>query len=192
MVSVLSACSNLENVKTEKWITVLAEIGKNFDSKNSGCDAVNTVLIYLYGKWGRIEKSREIFDEIVHNAKRSVLPWNAMIGAYVQNGCPMEALSIFRLMVEDPNHKPNHVTMVSVLSACAQIGDLDLGRWVHEYMKSKGSKGIIGSNKILATTFIDMYSKCGSLERAKEVFDQMVSKDVVSFNIIIPLANNGR
>ena len=192
LVSVLSACSNLENVKIEKWVTVLAEIGKKFDSKNSGCDAVNTILIYLYGKWGRIEKSREIFDEIVHNATRSVLPWNAMIGAYIQNGCPMEALSIFRLMVEDPNHKPNHVTMVSVLSACAQIGDLDLGRWVHEYMKSKGSKGIIGSNKILATAFIDMYSKCGSLERAKEVFDQMVSKDVVSFNaMIMGLAVNG-
>ncbi|GMY38615.1 pentatricopeptide repeat-containing protein At3g12770-like [Fagus crenata] len=192
LVSVLSACSNLEIVEIEKWVKILTEVGKNFDSKNSSCDAVNTVLIYLYGKWEKIEKSREIFDEIVDNSKRSVLPWNAMIGAYVQNGCPMEALSIFRIMVEDPNPKPNHVTMVSVLSACAQVGDLDLGRWVHEYMKSKGSKGIIGSNKILATAFIDMYSKCGSLERAKEVFDQMVSKDVVSFNaMIMGLAVNG-
>ncbi|XP_062177677.1 pentatricopeptide repeat-containing protein At1g08070, chloroplastic-like [Alnus glutinosa] len=192
LVSVLSACSNLEIERIEKWVTILTEIDENIDSKKSGRDGVNTVLIYLYGKWGKIEKSRERFDEIVDNAKRSVLPWNAMIGAYVQNGCPMEALSIFRLMVADLNRKPNHVTMVSVLSACAQIGDLDLGRWVHEYMKSEGSKGIIESNKILATAFIDMYSKCGSLETAKEVFDQMVSKDAVSFNaMIMGLAANG-
>lgn len=192
LVSVLSACSNLEIERIEEWVTILTESDENIDSKKSDRGAVNTVLIYLYGKWGKIEKSRERFDEIVDNGKRSVLPWNAMIGAYVQNGCPMEALSIFRLMVADPNRKPNHVTMVSALSACAQIGDLDLGRWVHEYMKSKGSKGIIESNKILATAFIDMYSKCGSLEIAKEVFDQMVSKDVVSFNaMIMGLAANG-
>ncbi|KAG6652205.1 putative pentatricopeptide repeat-containing protein At3g08820 [Carya illinoinensis] len=192
LVSILSACSNLEIVDIEKWVLSLTETDKRADSKNSAREAVNTVLMYLFGKWGKLEKSREIFDKIVDTAKRSVLPWNAMIGAYVQNGCPMEALSIFRKMVEDSSCKPNHVTMVSVLSACAQIGDLDLGKWVHEYMKSEGTKGIIGSNKILATAFIDMYSKCGSLERAKEVFDQMSSQDVVSFNaMIMGLAVNG-
>ncbi|KAE8008064.1 hypothetical protein FH972_004611 [Carpinus fangiana] len=192
LISVLSACSNLEIERIEEWVKILTEIDKNIDSKKSDRDAVDTVLIYLYGKWGKIENSRERFDEIVDNAKTNVLPWNAMIGAYVQNGFPMEALSIFHLMVVDPNRKPNHVTMVSVLSACAQIGDLDLGRWVHEYMKSIGSTGVIESNKILATAFIDMYSKCGSLETAKEVFDHMVSKDVVSFNaMIMGLAANG-
>lgn len=192
LVGVLSACAKIKTVEIEKWVTILTEIDIYDGCKKSGYDAVNTVLIYLYGKWGKIEKSRERFDEIVDNAKRSVLPWNVLIGAYVQHGCLMEALSTFHMMVEDPNIEPNHVTMVSVLSACAQIGDLDLGTWVHEYLRSKGSKGIIGSNKILATAFIDMYSKCGSVNKAKEVFYQMVSKDVVSFNaMIMGLAVNG-
>lgn len=185
MVSVLSACSNLDIVDIEKWVTILSKVVSNVDAKKFGCDSVNTALVYLYGKWGKVEKSRDRFDQISDNGKQSVLPWNAMIGAFVQNGFPMESLSLFRVMVEDPKYRPNHVTMVSVLSACAQIGDLDLGRWVHEYLKSKGSKGVIGSNRILATALIDMYSKCGSLERAKEVFDQMVSKDIVSFNAMI-------
>nr|POE55332.1 putative pentatricopeptide repeat-containing protein [Quercus suber] len=95
LVNVLSACSNLENVKIEKWVTVLSEIGKNFNSKNSGCDAVNIVLIYLYRKWGKIEKSREIFDEIVQNDKRSVLPWNAMIGCICTKWLPYGGLEYF-------------------------------------------------------------------------------------------------
>lgn len=185
MVSVLSACSNLDMSKIEKWVTLLSEVCVNIDTKNVVSDSVNTVLVYLYGKWGKIEKSKETFDGISDSGKRSVLPWNAIIRAYVQNGFPLESLSLFRLMVEDPTRKPNHVTMVSVLSACAQVGDLELGRWVHEYLKSKGNRGVIGSNRILATALIDMYSKCGSLDRAKEVFDQMVSKDIVSFNAMI-------
>ncbi|XP_039173584.1 pentatricopeptide repeat-containing protein At1g08070, chloroplastic-like [Eucalyptus grandis] len=82
--------------------------------------------------------------------------------------------------------------MVSVLSASSQVGDLDLGKWVHNYLRSEGSKGILQSNKILATALIDMYCKCGRLEGAKEVFDQMICKDIVSFNaMIMGLAMNG-
>ncbi|KAJ9159458.1 hypothetical protein P3X46_024966 [Hevea brasiliensis] len=192
MVSVLSACSNLEIFQIEKWVTALSEFTNGIESKTSSCDSLNNVLVYLYGKWGKIEKSRERFDDISCNGKRSVLPWNSMINAYVQNGFPLEALSLFRLMAENPTCRPNHVTMVSVLSACAQIGDLELGKWVHDYLKSKGSKGVLEFNTFLSTSLIDMYSKCGSLDKAKEVFNQMVSKDVVSFNtMIMGLAING-
>ncbi|XP_057963816.1 pentatricopeptide repeat-containing protein At1g08070, chloroplastic-like [Malania oleifera] len=192
MVSVLSACSKLEIVKIEKWVGIFSEFIGSVDSRNLVRDPVNTILVYLYGKWGKIEKSREKFDEIAEKGKRSVLPWNSMIGAYAQNGCAMEALKLFRLMVDNPHCSPNHVTMVSVLSVCAQIGDLDLGKWIHGYMESKGCNGVVESNMFLATALIDMYSKCGSLERAKEVFDRMVSKDVVSFNaMVMGLAING-
>ncbi|TXG64176.1 hypothetical protein EZV62_011170 [Acer yangbiense] len=192
LINVLSTCSHLDVVEIENWVSILSEFVDSNDSKILGCDSVNTVLIYLYGKCGNIEKSKQRFDKIDGISKRSVLPWNSMIGAYVQNGFPIEALSLFRLMVEDSNCRPNHVTMVNVLSACAQVGDLELGKWVHEYMQSKGSKGVLESNTFLATALIDMYSKCGNLERAKMVFDQMVSKDVVSFNaMIMGLALNG-
>ncbi|CAK9187083.1 unnamed protein product [Ilex paraguariensis] len=193
MVSVLSACSKLEILQIEKWLRIILEFRNNFVSKNLGHGSVNTVLVYLYGKGGKVDKSREIFNEMPDNGKRTVLPWNAMIGAYVQNGCAVEALSLFHQMLEKYNCRPNHVTVVSVLSACAQIGDLDLGTWVHEYMKSEGRKCIITLNTNLATALIDMYFKCGSLERARGVFNQVVTKDVVSFNaMIMGLAINGQ
>lgn len=196
MVSVLSACSSLlEMPKIEKWVNILSELvddGMSPRPRETCHDSVNTVLVYLFGKWGNVKKSRERFDRISVAGKRGVVPWNAMISAYVQNGCPVEGLNLFRVMVEEKTTRPNHITMVSVLSACAQIGDLSLGCWVHEYLISIGHKGTIGSNQILATSLIDMYSKCGSLDRAKEVFEHAVSKDVVLFNaMIMGLAVNG-
>ncbi|XP_021912282.1 putative pentatricopeptide repeat-containing protein At3g08820 [Carica papaya] len=193
MVSVLSACSTLDMVQFERWVRVMHEVFlENFDSDKLVRGSINTVLVYLYGKLGKVEKSREIFDEIDNIGKGSVLPWNAMIGTYVQNGCPVEALNLFRLMVGDSDHRPNHVTMVSVLSACGQVGDLELGMWVHDYLKSRGRRGVLHTNTFLATALIDMYFKCGSLERAREVFNKMKSKDVVAFNaMIMGLAANG-
>lgn len=185
VVSVLSACSRLCNVEIEKWIKVLLTCKIDVKSGNPIADSINTILVYLYGKLGKVGKSRESFDEIAANGKRCVLPWNAMIGTYMQNSFPMEAISLFLLMVASLDCRPNHVTMVNVLSACTQVGNIDLGTWVHRYIELQGSKGVLETNPFLATALIDMYSKCGQSGKANGVFNRMVSKDVVSFNAMI-------
>ncbi|XP_010068395.2 putative pentatricopeptide repeat-containing protein At3g08820 [Eucalyptus grandis] len=193
LVSVLSACSTIQVAHLERWVSILSKFVEDVNLDDIKRDSINIVLIHLYGKLARIDKCREKFNEITNHGVGRLLPWNLMITALVQNGCPMEALDIFHQMMEDSNRKPNEVTMVSVLSASAQVGDLDLGKWVHNYLRSEGSKGILQSNKVLATAFIDMYCKCGRLEGAKEVFDQMICKDIVSFNaMIMGLAMNGK
>ncbi|RYR59414.1 hypothetical protein Ahy_A05g025302 isoform A [Arachis hypogaea] len=193
MVSALSACSSLQMPRIEKWVGALSVlVDDDMNPKELCLDSVNTILVHLYGKWGMIEKSRERFDRISVAGKRSVIPWNTMVSAYIQNGCPVEALSLFRVMVKEQTVSPNHITMVSVLSACAQIGDMNLGGWVHNYLISTRHKDTIGSNRILATALVDMYSKCGCLDRAKDVFEHTVSKDVILFNaMIMGLAVNG-
>ncbi|PKU63869.1 pentatricopeptide repeat-containing protein At3g12770 [Dendrobium catenatum] len=186
MVSVLSACSSLEGAKAHKWLRIVEEY--------SNKDSAIIVLIYLYGKLGRVEESRDLFEKMRkrESGRVSIVAWNAMITSHVQNGEPIEALNIFHCMLSHSTPKPNHVTIASILSACAVVGDLNLGRWAHEYMKFSGGHGILQSNKILGTAFIDMYCKCGSLKEAKQVFDRMVLKDVVSFNaMIMGLAING-
>ncbi|KAF8007532.1 hypothetical protein BT93_K1521 [Corymbia citriodora subsp. variegata] len=193
LVSVLSACSAIQVFHLERWVNILSKIAEDVNLDDIKRDSINIVLIHLYGKLARIDKCREKFDEITNHGIGRLLPWNLMITAFVQNGCPIEALNIFHQMMEDRNRKPNEVTMVSVLSASAQVGDLDLGKWVHNYLRSEGSKGILLSNKVLATALIDMYFKCGRLEGAKEIFDQMIQKDIVSFNaMIMGLAMNGK
>ncbi|PSS02669.1 Pentatricopeptide repeat-containing protein [Actinidia chinensis var. chinensis] len=192
MVSVLSVCSNLCITEIDYWVRTLSEFIDHVDSKNMGFDSVNTVLVYLYGKWGKIDRSRERFEQIIDLGKRSVLPWNSMLNSYTQNAAPLEALSLFGLMMKNHSCRPNHITVVSVLSACAQTGDLERGMWVHEYLKSEGRKRILALNKNVATALIDMYSKCGSLAKAIQVFNQMVTKDVIAINaMIMGLAING-
>ncbi|KAL3730387.1 hypothetical protein ACJRO7_027408 [Eucalyptus globulus] len=193
LVSVSSACSTIQVAHLERWVfNILSKFVEDVNLDDIKRDSINIVLIHSYGKLARIDKCRERFNEITNHGVGRLLPWNLMITAFVQNGCPMEALHIFHQMIEDSNRKPNEVTMVSVLSASSQVGDLDLGKWVHNYVRSEGSKGILQSNKVLATALIDMYCKCGRLEGAKEVFDQMICKDIVSFNaMIMGLAMNG-
>lgn len=193
VVNVLSVCSNLDIVSIQNWVQRLCEFIENERCYILDLDSIKTLLVYLYGKLEKVDRSREIYEKISDGGKRSGLPWNVMINAYVQNDSPLEALCIFSLMTENHSCKPNHVTMVSVLSACSRTGDLDRGIWVHDYLKSQGRKGILSLNRNLGTSLIDMYCKCGCLAKAKEVFDQMAHKDIVSVNaMIMGLAINGK
>lgn len=102
----------------------ILEMAERADLGHAQPDSINTVLIFLYGTWGRVEKSRERFETISNEGRRNVLPLNVMITALVQNGSPVEALNLFRQVFWDSNRTSNHIMVVSVLSACAQVGDL--------------------------------------------------------------------
>lgn len=85
---------------------------------------------------------------------------------------------------------PNPVTMVNALAACAGFGALNMGVWIHEYMKRNGWE----LDVILGTSLIDMYGKCGRIEVGLSVFESMVEKNVFTWNSIIiglALAKNG-
>lgn len=61
--------------------------------------------------------------------------------------------------------KPDVVTMLSLLSACADSGDLDAGRRLHSSLSVMFSR-----TAVLGNALIDMYAKCGSMKNALEVF----------------------
>ncbi|PQM33493.1 putative pentatricopeptide repeat-containing protein [Prunus yedoensis var. nudiflora] len=87
------------------------------------------------------------------------------------------------------NVRPNEVTIVCVLSACSQLGALELGRWVHSYMDKYG----IEFNYIVGGALINMYSRCGDIDEAVDVFGKMKERDVSSYNSMIEgLAMHGK
>ncbi|KAJ6966061.1 pentatricopeptide repeat-containing protein [Populus alba x Populus x berolinensis] len=93
------------------------------------------------------------------------------------------------MKLEDEAVRPNEVTVVSVLAACADLGDLDLGRSVHEYSTKSGFE----RNVHVCNTLIDMYVKCGCLENARRVFYEMEERTVVSWSAMIAgLAMHGQ
>ncbi|XXG80063.1 hypothetical protein AAC387_Pa09g1011 [Persea americana] len=154
--------------------------------KMSRRDAVTwNILITQFTKLGGMEVAHELFDEM---PDRSVTSWTAMIAGYVQCGKPGEAIKLFREM-EEAGAKPNEVTVVAVLAACADLGALDLGKRVHEYSDSSGYR----KNVRVCNTLIDMYIKCGCLEVAQKVFNEMQERTVVSWSVMIGgLAMHGR
>lgn len=136
-----------------------------------------TAMITCYAKHGKVDEARALFDGM---RDRDVVCWNVMIDGYTQHGMPNEALLLFRTMLA-AKVKPNEVTVLSALSACGQIGALESGRWLHTYIANNR----IQINVHVGTALIDMYSKCGSLEDARLVFDRIGDKDVVAWNTMI-------
>ena len=113
--------------------------------------------------------------------------WNAMVTGYVQRGLLEEAIDLYGRM-KAQLVKPNEITLVNVLSACAGLGALELGKEVHIYLGRNG----LELNVILATALVDMYAKCGKINDAGLVFVKTSQKDVALWNAMIPgLAYHG-
>ncbi|XP_059640401.1 pentatricopeptide repeat-containing protein At5g15300 [Cornus florida] len=136
------------------------------------------VMITCYAKRGEMQSARELFDEV---PKRDVVTWNAMIAGYVLCGLHEQALEMFEEM-RSVGEQPDEVTMLSLLSACADSGGLDVGEKIHCSLLEMrlGDLSII-----LGNALIDMYAKCGSIEKALEVFWGMREKDVATWSSII-------
>nr|XP_016465202.1 PREDICTED: pentatricopeptide repeat-containing protein At2g02980, chloroplastic-like [Nicotiana tabacum] len=145
---------------------------------------IQTSLLNLYAKCEEIGLAEKVFDEI---PERNVVAWSAMISRYSRLGMVNESLSLFREM-QKTGVSPDKVTMVSVISACAMSGELDLGRWVHAYIDRR----LIENDLELSTALVNMYAKCGCIEKAIEVFEAMPVKDAKAWSsMIVSLAING-
>lgn len=136
-----------------------------------------TSMVSAYAKHRFVESARETFDQM---PVKNVVSWNSMISCYVKEGCWKEALDLFHRMCES-GEAPDEATFVSILSACGQVGDLVMGKQVHDYILSKS----ITPSVAVSNALIDMYSKCGSLATAIDIFNQMSDKDTVSWNVAI-------
>ncbi|PON96364.1 Pentatricopeptide repeat [Trema orientale] len=136
------------------------------------------VMITGYAKQGEMDSARRLFDEV---PGRDVVTWNAVIAGYVSCGSNMQALEMFEEM-RSVGEQPDEVTMLSLLSACTDLGDLDVGQKIHISLLEKGPRDL---SILLGNALIDMYAKCGSIERALEVFKGMTNKDVSTWNSAI-------
>ncbi|KAK1406653.1 hypothetical protein QVD17_42150 [Tagetes erecta] len=169
-----AACHNVE----------LARVQFEIGSKNH-LPSWNALISGLVRN-GMIDSARELFNKI---PKRDVFSWSSMIAGYAQTGQSDMALQLFHQMINS-GIKPNEVTMVSMLSSVANLGSLQEGRWAHEFIICNS----IPVNDNLSAAIIDMYAKCGSINTALQVFNQ-VKHNVLTISpwnaIICGLAMHG-
>ncbi|KAK9119135.1 hypothetical protein Scep_017228 [Stephania cephalantha] len=140
---------------------------------------VQTMLVNAYSGVGLVKDAHKVFDEM---RERNVVCWTGLISAYVDNGRPSRALKLFRDMQME-NVEPDSVTVTVALCACADLGALEMGEWIHSYVRHKrGFK----MDLQLKNAVINMYAKCGDIGAARRMFDDMGgSRNVTTWTSMI-------
>ncbi|CAN6469276.1 unnamed protein product [Victoria cruziana] len=177
----LKACARLLDLREGQQLH-----GQVFRFGFTADPLLQTTLMDLYVKTSRIDDARQVFDEL---PKRDVVSWNVLIAGYAQCGRSIDALMMFRGMQQVPGVRPNEVTVLGALSACSQLGVVDDGESVHVYAR----QNCLDRHCFVGNALIDMYAKCGRVDRAAEVFDEMPERSLVSWNtMIMAFAMHGR
>ncbi|KAB2052373.1 hypothetical protein ES319_A12G116500v1, partial [Gossypium barbadense] len=138
--------------------------------------AVLTALIGSYSVYG-MGTCWSLFHQI---PDKDVVLWSAVVSACVKNKDYLEALELFRRM-QFIGLKVNHVSIVSILPSCANLGALRLGREIHGFIIKRMFSHVIS----VQNSLVDMYAKCRNLESGIRVFDGMLEKDLVSWRTVI-------
>ncbi|KAF3450351.1 hypothetical protein FNV43_RR06431 [Rhamnella rubrinervis] len=145
---------------------------------------VQNSLVHMYAACGQAESAHKMFELM---PERDLVAWNCVINGFALNGRPNEALMLFRDMSFEGVY-PDGFTMVSLLSACAELGALALGKRAHVLMLKVGFSSNLHANNSL----LDLYAKCGSIKEAQQVFNEMEERNVVSWtSLLVGLAVNG-
>ncbi|XP_039132056.1 pentatricopeptide repeat-containing protein At1g74630-like [Dioscorea cayenensis subsp. rotundata] len=172
LISAYDRCGDFESA--DQLLCLMPE--KNVSSWNA--------LITRYVRMGDIDAAKKVFDEM---PQRDAISWNALIAGCISIKNYRDALEIFKMMLRS-KIEPTELTIVSILGACAEAGELAIGFDIHDYLKHKELRidGFVGN------ALIDMYAKCGDLRMARRVFDEIGMKHVTSWNaMIVSLAVHG-
>ncbi|KFK39557.1 hypothetical protein AALP_AA3G259500 [Arabis alpina] len=126
---------------------------------------VQNSLVHFYAECGELDCARKVFDKM---SERNVVSWTSMICGYARRDLAKDAVDLFFEMRSSEDVKPNSVTMVCVISACAKLEDLEMGERVYAFICSSG----IEVNDLMISALVDMYMKCNANDTAKRLFDQ--------------------
>ncbi|XVF17951.1 hypothetical protein REPUB_Repub10bG0169300 [Reevesia pubescens] len=138
-----------------------------------------TELIVAYAKIGEMESAEELFGQL---PLKDMVAWTAMVTGYAQNAKPREALVFFERMLNE-GVETDEVTLLGVISACAQLGAAEYANWIRSIAENLGFNPT--RYVMVGSAFIDMYSKCGSVEDAYKIFEAMGERNVFSYSSMI-------
>ncbi|KAL6877203.1 hypothetical protein ACP4OV_012874 [Aristida adscensionis] len=212
IASLASAASRLRSLRLGR------QLHAHFvTSPYSGDDVVKSSLIDMYSKCGVPEDARKVFDSI---GDRNSVVWTALVSGYALNGCTDEALEVFRSMpgrglfawtalisgFVKAGHSARAVELFAemrrdsvriddafmlstVIGGAADLSALVLGRQLHGFAIRLGFL----SSMIVGNALVDMYSKCSDIHSAREVFEGITFRDVISWTtIVVGEAQHGR
>ncbi|XP_015072291.1 pentatricopeptide repeat-containing protein At2g22070 [Solanum pennellii] len=175
-------------------------------------------LISLYMQTGQVDLALEQFEQM---NEHDIVSWNSMITGYNQHGFDVLALSMFSKMLKESSLEPDRYTLASALSACANLGELNVGKQIHAHLirTEFDTSGAVGNslicmysrscgvdiarrileksresnlNVIAFTSLLDGYIKLGDISPARKIFDSLKDRDVVVWTaMIVGYVQNG-
>ncbi|CAI9263891.1 unnamed protein product [Lactuca saligna] len=139
-----------------------------------------TSLLGGHVKQGEITIASEIFTMM---PIRNTVSWAVIISGFLDCGRYIDALSYFHDMLRQSHDtkNPNEAVLVCALSACANLGALDQGKWIHAYIV----KTAVNNTSNILTALIDMYAKCGMIDSGYQIFHKIAQPDVCNYTSMI-------
>lgn len=177
--SVLQLCAELKSLEDGKIVhSIICANGLKV------VGVLGSKLVFMYVSCGALRDGRRVFDKVLND---KVFLWNFMINEYAKIGNSGEGICLFRKM-KDAGIEANSFTFSCVLKCFAALGNVEGGAQVHGYLSRLG----FGSYNSVANSLIALYFKCGRVESAESLFDELSDKDVISWNSMISgYASNG-
>ncbi|CAN1197198.1 Pentatricopeptide repeat-containing protein At2g13600 [Linum perenne] len=140
-------------------------------------------MIAGYCENGVVSKAMQLFNEMeLQGVHRSLISWNSMIAGYVDNLQYLEGLSLFKdFMTLERIAAPDSYTLGSALTACANMSCLRKGKEIHSIAIGRG----LQSDAFVGAALVDMYCSCEDIVAAQLAFDEVIDKDITTWNALI-------
>ena len=167
----LKACGNLGEV--DKGQEIHAEVVRKGLLVEY---IIGSTLVDMYAKCALFSIAEQVFDELP--GARDIVSWTAVIAGYSEHGYSEKALKCFEQMKLEGISQDSIIFLYG-LKASGSIGDVIKGRKIHAGIEP------FQGNLFLQSSLVDMYVKCGFLEEAKELFDNLPVRDAVLWTTII-------
>ncbi|XP_020106397.1 putative pentatricopeptide repeat-containing protein At3g25060, mitochondrial [Ananas comosus] len=136
-------------------------------------------LIAAYARLGDVAAARAVFRT---SSNPTISTWNALIVANSRLGSPADVLRLYRLLAARPGlARPDSSTFTLALRACAHLSDLEAG----EEIKNRAADLGYRYDVFVCSSLLNLYAKCGKMDDAVKVFDEMPKRDVVSWTTMI-------
>eukprot|EP00250_Pteridium_aquilinum_P015263 c22481_g3_i1 orf=155-3055(+) len=141
-------------------------------------------MIAGYAGHGFLEEALSSLREMqLAGFSPDIISWNSIIMGYAEQGESKESYSSF-VQMQEQGLLPDDVIFLSVLKACGNMSSLQIGKRIHAHVCGVYG-GVVSSESNVSVILIEMYSKCGSMDSAQELFNAFTSRHIRMWDVLI-------
>ncbi|XP_004298082.1 PREDICTED: pentatricopeptide repeat-containing protein At5g39680-like [Fragaria vesca subsp. vesca] len=173
-VTVFGLCAQLKDLRLGM------QVHSGMLKANMKCNVfLSSAIVDMHWKCGKVCNAVKIFDGL---QTRNIFSWTAVMAAYFQNGYFEEALVWCQKWNLKKFVQMNILLLSCLTHSCTELCETwSHGDLLHARVRKSGFKYHV----VVGNALINMYSKCGNIQAANEVFMDMTYRDSVTWNAMI-------